>query len=51
MVERLLAERVSLWATGRSHSWLQRFANDRYRKRTPHAPGQLKKATAANLAG
>ena len=50
LVERLLAERVSLRgiarATGRSRSWLQGFVNDLYRKRTPHAPGRLKKSPA-----
>ena len=49
-VERMLAERLSLRAiarvTGRSRAWLQRFANDLYRKRTPHAPGRLKKRPA-----
>ena len=50
LVERLLAERVGLRAiaraTGRSRSWLQGFVNDLYRKRTPHAPGRLKKSPA-----
>ncbi len=49
-VERMLAERLSLRAvariTGRSRAWLQRFANELYRKRTPHAPGRLKKSPA-----
>lgn len=49
-VERMLAERLSLRAiarvTGRSRSWLQRFANDLHRRRTPHAPGRLKKKRA-----
>jgi hypothetical protein len=47
-IERMLAERLSLRAihrlTGRSRAWLQRFANDLYRRRTPHAPGRLKKS-------
>ena len=50
-IERMLAERLSLRATAcstrRSRSWLQRFVNDRYRKRTPHAPGRLKKSRPA----
>ena len=49
-VERLRAERLSLRAiariTGRSWPWPQGFANDLYRKRTPHAPGRLKKSPA-----
>ena len=49
-VERMLAERLSLRAiariTGRSRSWLQGFVNDLYRRRTPHAPGRLKKSPA-----
>ena len=49
-IERMLAERLSLRAvariTGRSRAWLQRFANDLYRRRTPHAPGRLKKSPA-----
>ena len=48
LVERRLAERVGLRAlaraTGRSRSWLQRFANALDRERTPHAPGPLKKS-------
>ena len=51
-VERMLAERLSLRAvariTGRSRSWLQRFANDLYRRRTPRAPGRLEKSPAAS---
>ena len=47
-IERMLAERLSLRAiagiTRRSRSWLQRFVNDLYRHRTPHAPGRLKKS-------
>ena len=47
-IERMLAERLSLRAiariTRRSRSWLQRFVNDLYRRRTPHAPGRLKKS-------
>ena len=46
LVDRLLAERVGLRATGRSRSWLQQFANALYRERTPHAPGPLKKSPA-----
>ena len=50
LVERRLAERVGLRAlaraTGRSRSWLQRFANALDRERTPHAPGPLKKSPA-----
>ena len=49
-VERMPAERLSLRAvariTGRSRSWLQRFVNDLYRRRTPHTPGRLKKSPA-----
>ncbi len=49
-IERMLAERLSLWAvariTGRSRSWLQGFVNHLYRRRTPHAPGRLKKSPA-----
>ena len=51
LVERLLAERVGLRAiaraTGRSRSWVQRFANALYRERTPHDPGPLEKKGAA----
>ncbi len=51
-VERMLAERLSLRAvariTGRSRSWLQGFANDLYRRRTPRTPGRLKKSPAAS---
>ena len=50
LVERLLAERVGLRAiaraTGRSRSWVQRFANALYRERTPHHPGPLEKKGA-----
>ena len=50
LVERLLAERMSLRAiaraTGRARSWLQAFVNHLYRRRTPHAPGRLKKKPA-----
>lgn len=50
LVERLLAERVGLRAiaraTGRSRSWVQRFANALYRERTPHDPGPLEKKGA-----
>ena len=50
VVERLLAERMSLRgiarATGHARSWVQGFANDLYRRRTPHAPGRLKKKPA-----
>ena len=49
-VERMLGERLSLRAiariTGRSRSWLQQFVNHLYRRRTPHAPGRLKKRRA-----
>ena len=49
-VERMRAERLSLRAvariTGRSRSWLRGFVTDRYRRRTPHAPGRLKKSAA-----
>ena len=51
LVERLLAERLSLRAiaraTGHARSWLQAFVNDLDRRRTPHAPGRLKKSGAA----
>ena len=54
-VERMLAERLSLRAihriTGRSRAWLQRFANDLYRRHTPHAPGRLKKTRPAIVTG
>ncbi len=47
-VERMRAERLSLWAiartTGRSRSWRQGFLNDRSRRRIRHAPGRLKKS-------
>ena len=50
LVERLRAERVGLRAiaraTGRSRSWVQRFANALYRERTPHHPGPLEKKRA-----
>ena len=50
LVERLLAERVGLRAiaraTGRSRSWVQRFANALYRERTPHDPGPPEKKRA-----
>jgi transposase-like protein len=43
LVRRLLLERVALRAiariTGRSRSWLQRFANELYRQQTPWEPG------------
>ena len=51
-VERVLAERLSLRAiariTGRSRSWLQGFVNELYRRRTPRAPGRLKKSPATS---
>ena len=49
-VERMLGERLRLRAiariTGRSRSWLQQFVNPLSRRRTPHAPGRLKKEAA-----
>ncbi len=49
-IERMLAERLGLRAiarvTGRSRSWLQRFANELLRERTPRGPGRLKKGPA-----
>lgn len=51
LVGRLLAERLSLRAvariTGRSRSWLQRFANALYRDDTPWEPGPLSNSRTA----
>jgi len=50
LVEAMLRERLALRAiariTGRSRSWVQRFANALYRDRTPWEPGPVKKKPA-----